>query len=515
MKKAFKQKGTANPLKQGQVKAWLIVLLSVFCTCVSFAQKQTIKQGPLAKGVKLTNQALYIGEDESCYYFFDYYSKITLVSFDKTDLSLKTEKDFKGKMSMRLLIYGGIYGENIEVLTVKHEAKGYRLEKLTFKKSDMTLTSTEDLGFSPFEDGKKHFSNMDPVKLKEMLTVSSKTSPNQSYRALVRLDQSQNEAPGTWKIAVLDNTTNTTLWSRDTDIHFHDYVITNDGKVVLVGYYLADSKDKAVAALVVMTNDGEELMSFPLPVNIGSAELTLNGDRLWVTGSLKGEKYGDWMFLFNRNAALSGMYVTLFDLNEQAVVTSDEYPFTKEDVGVLINAKEGKNKNNEVHWIDFYPFLMNDGRVCVKGEYDYTETISTHTGVYYWFGKKGCNLSMFDTDGKLLWKKPYRNNIVGPQETVNDAVFDLQGNLCYYSMVCSKYEYSETDAAASQDPRLLQTKLREIILDQEGNETVNVIDGKGEFGIAAQSYNSDKTKRLFLLLEQGLIKSDVRLVVVD
>ena len=209
------------------------------------------------------------------------------------------------------------------------------------------------------------------------------------------------------------------------------------------------------------------------------------------------------------------MYVTLFDLNEQAVVTSDEYPFTKEDVGVLINAKEGKNKNNEVHWIDFYPFLMNDGRVCVKGEYDYTETISTHTGVYYWFGKKGCNLSMFDTDGKLLWKKPYRNNIVGPQETVNDAVFDLQGNLCYYSMVCSKYEYSETDAAASQDPRLLQTKLREIILDQEGNETVNVIDGKGEFGIAAQSYNSDKTKRLFLLLEQGMIKSDVRLVVVE
>ena len=255
MKKDYKQKGSANPLKQGQVKAWLIVLLSVFCTCVSFAQMPTIKQGPLAKGVKLTNQALYIGEDESCYYFFDYYSKITLVSFDKTDLSLKTEKDFKrSKMSMRLLIYGGIYGENIEVLTVKHEAKGYRLEKLTFKKSDMTLTSTEDLGFSPFEDGKKHFSNMDPVKLKEMLTVSSKTSPNQSYRALVRLDECQNGVPGTWKIAVLDNTTNATLWSRDTDFHFHDYVITDDGKVVLVGYYLADSKDKAVAALVVMTN---------------------------------------------------------------------------------------------------------------------------------------------------------------------------------------------------------------------------------------------------------------------
>jgi hypothetical protein len=52
-------------------------------------------------------------------------------------------------------------------------------------------------------------------------------------------------------------------------------------------------------------------------------------------------------------------------------------------------------------------------------------------------------------------------------------------------------------------------------LDQEGNETVNVIDGKGVAGIAAQSYNSDKTKRLFLLMEQGLIKSDVRLVVVD
>lgn len=111
MKKDYQQKGTANPLKQGQVKAWLIVLLSVFCTCVSFAQMPTIKQGPLAKGVKLTNQALYIGEDESCYYFFDYYIKITLVSFDKTDLSLKTEKDFKGKMSMRLLIYGGIWRE--------------------------------------------------------------------------------------------------------------------------------------------------------------------------------------------------------------------------------------------------------------------------------------------------------------------------------------------------------------------------------------------------------------------
>ena len=515
MKKDYKQKGSANPLKQGQVKAWLIVLLSVFCTCVSFAQMPTIKQGPLAKGVKLTNQALYIGEDESCYYFFDYYSKITLVSFDKTDLSLKTEKDFKrSKMSMRLLIYGGIYGENIEVLTVKHEAKGYRLEKLTFKKSDMTLTSTEDLGFSPFEDGKKHFSNMDPVKLKEMLTVSSKTSPNQSYRALVRLDECQNGVPGTWKIAVLDNTTNATLWSRDTDFHFHDYVITDDGKVVLVGYYLADSKDKAVAALVVMTNDGEELMSFPLPVNIGSAELTLNGDRLWVTGSLKGEKYGDWMFLFNRNAALCGMYVTVFDMKEQTVVTSDTYSFTKEDVDVYLNAKEGKSKDNEVHWIDFHPYLMNDGRVCVTGVYNYDEVISTHTGAYYQFGKQGSILNMFDADGKLLWRKLYRNEIIGPKEVVTDELFDINGNLCYYSMVCSKYKYP-SDVAATQDPRLLQTKLREIILDQEGNETVNVIDGKGVVGIAAQSYNLDKTKRVFLLMEQGLIKSDVRLVVVE
>jgi hypothetical protein len=52
-------------------------------------------------------------------------------------------------------------------------------------------------------------------------------------------------------------------------------------------------------------------------------------------------------------------------------------------------------------------------------------------------------------------------------------------------------------------------------LDNDGNETVNVIDGKGVVGIAAQSYNSDKSKLLFLLMEQGLIKSDVRLVVVD
>ena len=497
------------------MKNKVLILLIVFYTCVSFAQMPTIKQGPLAKGVKLTNQAMYIGEDESCYYFFDCSIKTAVLGFSKTDLSLKVEKEYKSKLSVRFPIYGGVFGENIELVTAKSEPEGYRLEKFTIKKSDMTLASTEDIGFSPFEDGKKHVINMDPIKLSDAITVSSKLSPDRSHRALVRLDQCKNGAPSVWKVVMLDNKTGATLWSRDTDFHFADFVPTDDGKLILAGYFLADTEDKVTVSLIIMSGDGEELMTFALPANIGSAELVLNGDRLFVTGSLKGKDYGERMFLFNRNAALSGMYVTLFDLNEQAVVTSDEYPFTKEDVGVLINAKEGKNKNNEVHWIDFYPFLMNDGRVCVKGEYDYTETISTHTGVYYWFGKKGCNLSMFDTDGKLLWKKPYRNNIVGPQETVNDAVFDLQGNLCYYSMVCSKYEYSETDAAASQDPRLLQTKLREIILDQEGNETVNVIDGKGEFGIAAQSYNSDKTKRLFLLMEQGLIKSDVRLVVVD
>ena len=497
------------------MKTKLLVLLGVLFAGVSFAQKPEIKQGPLAKGVKVTNQSIYLGEDETCYYFFDYFSKITVLGFDKTDLSLKTEKEVKSKMMTHLPIYGGIYGENIEVVLAKHEPKGYRLEKLTFKKSDLSLTSTEDIGFSPFEDGEKHFVNMDPVKLKEALTVSSKTSPDQSHRALVRLDKCQNGAPDTWRIAVLDNMTNATLWSRDTDFHFHDYVLTNDGKVILVGYYLADTEDKAVAALLVMSTDEEERMAFTLPVNIGSAELILNGNRLWVTGSLKGEKYGDWMFLFNRNAALSGMYVTLFDLNTQAVVTSDEYPFTKEDVDVYINAKEGKSKDNEVHWIDFHPYLMNDGRLCVKGEYDYTETISTHTGVYYQFGKKGCIFNMFDADGKLQWRKPYRNNIIGPEEVINDAVFDIKGNLCYYSMVCVKYKYSQTDAAASQDPRLLQTKLREIIIDQDGNETVNVIDGKGEFGIAAQGYDATKTKRVFMMIEQGLLKSDVRLMVVE
>jgi hypothetical protein len=122
---------------------------------------------------------------------------------------------------------------------------------------------------------------------------------------------------------------------------------------------------------------------------------------------------------------------------------------------------------------------------------------------------------MFDADGNLLWRKPYRNEIVGTTEVINDDVFDIQGNLCYYSMVCGKYKYSQTDVAASQDPRLLQTKLREIIIDQEGNETVKVIDGKGEFGIAAQGYDAARTKRLFLMIEQGLFKSNVRLMVVE
>jgi hypothetical protein len=157
---------------------------------------------------------------------------------------------------------------------------------------------------------------------------------------------------------------------------------------------------------------------------------------------------------------------------------------------------------------------MNDGLVCVTGVYNYDEVIRTHTGAYYQFGKQGGILNMFDADGKLLWRKPYRNEIIGPKEVVTDELFDINSNLCYYSMVCSKYKYP-SDVAASQDPRFLQTKLREIILDQEGNETVNVIDGKGVAGIVAQSYNSDKTKRVFLLMEQGLIKSDVRLVVVD
>ena len=43
------------------MKNKVLILLIVFYTCVSFAQMPTIKQGPLAKGVKLTNQALYIG----------------------------------------------------------------------------------------------------------------------------------------------------------------------------------------------------------------------------------------------------------------------------------------------------------------------------------------------------------------------------------------------------------------------------------------------------------------------
>ena len=101
MKKDYKQKGTINPLKQGQVKAWLIVLLSVFYTCVSFPQMPTIKQGPWAKGVKLTNQAMYIGEDESCYYIFDCSIKTTVLGFSKTDLSLKVEKEYKSKLSVR------------------------------------------------------------------------------------------------------------------------------------------------------------------------------------------------------------------------------------------------------------------------------------------------------------------------------------------------------------------------------------------------------------------------------
>ena len=496
------------------MKVKVLILLSVFYTCFSFAQKPELKQGPLAKGVKLTNQAMYIGEDESCYYFFDCSIKTAVLGFSKTDLSLKVEKEYKSKLSVRFPIYGGVFGENIELVTAKSEPEGYRLEKFTIKKSDMTLASTEDIGFSPFEDGKKHVINMDPIKLSDAITVSSKLSPDQSHRVLVRLDQCKNGAPSVWKVVMLDNKTGATLWSRDTDFQFSDFVTTNDGKVILVGYFLADTEDKAIAALVVMSDEGEEQMAFPLPVNIGSAELVLNGDRLFVTGSLKGKDYGERMFLFNRNAALCGMYVTVFDMKEQTVVTSDTYSFTNEDVDVYLNAKEGKSKDNEVHWIDFHPHLMNDGRVCVTGVYNYDEVISTHTGAYYQFGKLGGILNMFDADGKLLWRKPYRNGIIGPKEVVSDELFDINGNLCYYSMVCSKYKYP-SDVAASQDPRFLQTKLREIILDQEGNETVNVIDGKGVAGIAAQSYNSDKSKRLFLLMEHGLIKSDVRLVVVD
>lgn len=514
MKKDYKQKGTANPLKQGQVKVWLIVLLSVFYTCFSFAQMPTIKQGPWAKGVKLTNQAMYIGEDESCYYFFDCSIKTTVLGFSKTDLSLKVEKEYKSKLSVRFPIYGIVHGDTIEMVIAKSESRGYQLEKSIIKKSDMTLTSTEEIGFSPFEDGKKHVINMDPVMLMDEITVTTKCSPDQSCRALVRLDQCKDGMPIIWNVTALDNRNGATLWNRDTGYQFSDFVTTNDGKVILVGYFLADTEDKVMVTLIIMSGDGEELMTFALPANIGSAELALNGDRLFVTGSLKGENYGERMFLFNRNAALCGMYVTVFDMKEQTVVTSDTYPFTKEDVDVYVNAKEGKSKDNEVHWIDFHPYLMNDNRVCVTGVYNYDEVISTHTGAYYQFGKLGGILNMFDVEGKLLWRKPYRNGIIGPKEVVTDELFDINGNLCYYSMVCSKYKYP-SDVAATQDPRLLQTKLREIILDNDGNETVNVIDGKGVVGIAAQSYNSDKTKRVFLLMEQGLIKSDVRLVVVE
>ena len=504
------------------MKTKLLILLGVFFAGVTFAQKPEIKQGPLAKGVKVTNLAMYIGEDENYYYFFDCSIKTTVLGFDKTDLSLKVEKEFKSKLTVRFPVYGGVYGETIELVTAKCEPEGYRLEKFTIKKTDMTLTSTEDIGFSPFSDGKRHVINMDPVELKNAITVSTKCSPDQSHRVLVRLDKCKNGAPDTWRITMLDNTTGATLWSRDTDFHFNDYVLTDDGKVVLVGYYLANSEDKAMAALVVMSNDEEQRMSFTLPVNIGSAELLLNGNHLFVTGSLKGDNYGKKM-LFGRDVDLSGMYITLFDLNEQAIVTSNEYPFTKEDVDVYLNVKEGKSRGNLVKWIGFQPYLMSDGRVCVKGEYAYSEiyntpsrgSMNTHSGDYYQFGKKGCILNMFDADGNLLWRKPYRNEIVGTTEVINDDVFDIQGNLCYYSMVCGKYKYSQTDVAASQDPRLLQTKLREIIIDQEGNETVKVIDGKGEFGIAAQGYDAARTKRLFLMIEQGLFKSNVRLMVVE
>ena len=474
----------------------------------------TIKQGPWAKGVKLTNQAMYIGEDESCYYFFDCSIKTTVLGFSKTDLSLKVEKEYKSKLSVRFPIYGIVHGDTIEMVIAKSESRGYQLEKSIIKKSDMTLTSTEEIGFSPFEDGKKHVINMDPVMLMDEITVTTKCSPDQSCRALVRLDQCKDGMPIIWNVTALDNRNGATLWNRDTGYQFSDFVTTNDGKVILVGYFLADTEDKVMVTLIIMSGDGEELMTFALPANIGSAELALNGDRLFVTGSLKGENYGERMFLFNRNAALCGMYVTVFDMKEQTVVTSDTYPFTKEDVDVYVNAKEGKSKDNEVHWIDFHPYLMNDNRVCVTGVYNYDEVISTHTGAYYQFGKLGGILNMFDVEGKLLWRKPYRNGIIGPKEVVTDELFDINGNLCYYSMVCSKYKYP-SDVAATQDPRLLQTKLREIILDNDGNETVNVIDGKGVVGIAAQSYNSDKTKRVFLLMEQGLIKSDVRLVVVE
>ena len=63
------------------MKVKVLILLSVFYTCLSFAQKPELKQGPLAKSVKLTNQAMYIGEDESCYYFFDCSIKTAVLGF--------------------------------------------------------------------------------------------------------------------------------------------------------------------------------------------------------------------------------------------------------------------------------------------------------------------------------------------------------------------------------------------------------------------------------------------------
>lgn len=493
----------------------LLILLGVFCTCVSFAQKPDIKQGPVAKGLKVSDQTIFIGEDETCYYFYGCSYKNTILAFDKSDLSLKVEKDFKAKKAIGFPLCGCVFGDTIVVITARFDSKGYLIEKSTITKTDVSLVSNEEIGFSPFEDGKKHVVNMDPVNLSEQITVFTKPSPDQHYRALVRIDQCENGAPSTWNVMMLDNRTGTTLWSRETDFYCMDFVPTNDGRIILAGYYHANSGDEALAALSVISSDEEERMSFPLPVNIGSAELLLNGNRLWVTGSLRGENYGKWIFPFNKNAALSGMYVTVFDLYENAIVTSDEYPFTKADVDVFTNVKEDKSKDNLVHWISFHPYLMNDGRVCVKGEYDFKESISTNTGVYYWFGKKGCILNMFDTDGDLQWRKPVRNRIVGPKETIVDDLFDMDGNLCYYSMVCANYTYSQTDVAASQDPKILRTKLREIILDQDGNETVNVTDCNGQVGMTAQSYNAAMTKRVCLLIEQGVFKSDVRLTVFE
>lgn len=527
MKKHHKQKEPANPLKQGaaQMKTMLIVLLSVCCTCVSSAQMPAIKQGPVAKGVKFMTQALYMGEDDACYYFFDGCGakKNTILGFDKSDLSKKVEKEFKTKLSMRFPIYGIVHGDTIEMVIAKSESRGYQLEKSIIKKSDMTLTSTEDIGFSLFEDGKKHTVNMDPVMLMDEITVTTKCSPDQSCRALVRLDQCKDGVPIIWNVTALDNRNGATLWNRDTGFQFSDFVTTNDGKVILVGYFLADTEDKVMVSLIVMSGDGEELMTFALPANIGSAELALSGDRLFVTGSLKGETYGQ-KGLFWKDVTLSGMYVTLFDMNEQTVIASYEYPFTKEDIDVYYNEKDGKSKESTTKWIHFHPYFMSDGRVCVMSEYDYRIVsnsptsgrggINANTGNYYNFGKKGCFLTMFDANGNLLWRKPFKNEIVGGREVVSDDLFEINGNLCYYSMVSAKYKFP-SDVAASQDPRQLQTKLREIILDQDGNETVNVIDGKGVFGIAAQGYNAAKTKRVFLLMEMGLLNSDVRLVLVE